>query len=156
MWNEVKNYYYSFVIKRIRSRFDILNEITKPKFAEKAKIWHQNHQNEVENILITLDSKTQSGYLMVIQFVSKTKPECQPISKIKTSMIYKTCSSVNLFGFFPLYSHTKRGGKEVWKILGIPCWKRRKMKGSGLVKYYLFNLPFLKKRCQQCKIEEKK
>ena len=156
LWDNLKNYYYRFAIKRFQRYYDSCDNTTKLKFAEKAKIWHQNHQNEVENILITLDSKTQSGYLMVIQFVSKTKSEVQPVPKLKTNMIYKTRNSFKLFGHFPLYSYAKRGGKEVWKILGIPCWKRRKMKGTGLIKYYLFNMPFLKKCCQQCKIEENK
>lgn len=61
-----------------------------------------------------------------------------------TSQSKKYILSYNLFGFLPLFTYKHRGGKEVWKILGIPIWKVRKMENSMVKKYYFLNLLILK------------
>ena len=52
---------------------------------------------------------------------------------------------LKLFGFLPIWSSKKRDGKTTYYLLGIPFWKRRQIEKSNLIKYYLFNIPILRK-----------
>ena len=49
-----------------------------------------------------------------------------------------------LFGFIPLYGYKHIGGREVWKVLGLPIFKIRKMANGITTKYYIFNIPVMK------------
>lgn len=49
-----------------------------------------------------------------------------------------------LFNFLPLMSHTKKGGREQWNILGLPIFKIRRFANGMTTKYYVLNLPLIK------------
>lgn len=49
-----------------------------------------------------------------------------------------------ILGFIPLYSYKQIGGRKVWKILGLPIFKIRKINNTNIQKYYIFNCPILK------------
>lgn len=49
-----------------------------------------------------------------------------------------------LFGFIPLYGYKHVGGRKVWKVLGLPVFKIRKMSNGITTKYYIFNIPVMK------------
>ncbi|MBR1826033.1 MAG: hypothetical protein IJ770_05555 [Alphaproteobacteria bacterium] len=61
-----------------------------------------------------------------------------------TSELQKQKNTLKLFGFIPLWSCKKRGGKYTYSLLGIPFWKVRKIENCRVVKYYLFNIPILR------------
>lgn len=76
------------------------------------------------------------------------------ISKVKCLLfniipLFKIRKEINnmkyiLFGFIPLYGHKHIGGREVWKVLGLPIFKIRKMSNGITTKYYMFNIPVMK------------
>lgn len=64
-----------------------------------------------------------------------------PLAKIKKSSVsYK----LYLFGFLPLYERKQVGGRKVYKFLGLPVFKVRKMANGITTKYYVLGLPVLK------------
>lgn len=64
-----------------------------------------------------------------------------PLFKIK-----KRQNSFKIYGVgnVPLFSYKRQGGKRVWKVLILPIFKIRHIHYGKTVKFYLFNLPFLK------------
>lgn len=56
----------------------------------------------------------------------------------------KHSRTIKLFFFLPIYGWKQRGGRKVWKILGIPVFKIRKMANGITTKYYLFGIPVMK------------
>lgn len=52
--------------------------------------------------------------------------------------------SYKLFNFIPLLAIKSKGGRKVYKALGVPVWKIRKMENNITTKYYLFGIPLLK------------
>lgn len=52
--------------------------------------------------------------------------------------------SVKLFNFIPLFKYKQIGGRKVYKILGLPIFKIRKMANGITTKYYILGIPVLK------------
>ena len=52
--------------------------------------------------------------------------------------------SVKLFNFIPLFKYKQIGGRKVYKILGLPIFKMRKMANGITTKYYFLGIPVLK------------
>ena len=50
-----------------------------------------------------------------------------------------------LFDVIPLLTYQKRGGNQVWKVWGIPVWRVRKIANTDITKFYLFEIPLIKK-----------
>ncbi|MBQ7633210.1 MAG: glycosyltransferase [Alphaproteobacteria bacterium] len=137
------------------------NNITKLNYVDgtqKTALWHSNvieGQNDIQlqnvlkeypEILDKLDktiSPTQPKNIeqphkaVVLSAHVQSEPLIAPQLK-------KYVLSYNLFGFLPLFTYRRRGGKEVWKILSIPFWKVRKVENGTIKKYYFLNLPLLK------------
>lgn len=72
------------------------------------------------------------------QSSSEVHSEPVPLKPLKLIRYYK------LFNFIPLFSRIQRGGRRVWKILGLPLWKIRRFENNITTKYYLCGLPFIK------------
>lgn len=64
--------------------------------------------------------------------------------QIQESDLIKYSQIVKFLFFLPVYGWVEKGGKKVWKVLGIPVLKRRKMAKDDSVKYYICGLPFIK------------
>ncbi len=64
-----------------------------------------------------------------------------PLAKIRKDEM--SCK-LNLFGFLPLYERKQVGGRKVYKFLGLPVFKVRKMANGITTKYYVLGLPVLK------------
>jgi len=64
-----------------------------------------------------------------------------PLLKIRKDL---SSMKISLFGFLPLYGHKKVGGREQWKLFGLPIFKIRKMANGITTKYYILGLPVLK------------
>ncbi len=58
--------------------------------------------------------------------------------------VAKDKQTLKLFGFIPLLSIKRRGGKTAYYFLGMPIWKIRRMENEKLIKCYLFNFPILR------------
>ena len=52
--------------------------------------------------------------------------------------------SVKLFNFIPLFKYKQIGGRKVYKILGLPIFKIRKIANGITTKYYFLGIPVLK------------
>lgn len=52
--------------------------------------------------------------------------------------------SVKLFNFIPLFKYKQIGGRKVYKILGLPIFKIRKMANGITTKCYFLGIPILK------------
>ena len=44
----------------------------------------------------------------------------------------------------PVVKSKHVGGRKVWKVLGLPIFKIRKMSNGITTKYYIFNIPVMK------------
>ena len=64
-----------------------------------------------------------------------------PLLKIRKDL---DAMKISLFGFLPLYGHKKVGGREQWKLFGLPIFKIRKMANGITTKYYILGLPVMK------------
>ena len=51
---------------------------------------------------------------------------------------------IKLFNFIPLFKYKQIGGRKVYKILGLPIFKMRKMANGITTKYYFLGIPVLK------------
>ena len=69
--------------------------------------------------------------------------------------IDKHITSYKLFGFLPLWTIKRRGGRKTYKLFGFPIWKVRKMVDSLTEKYYFCGLPLMKKQVNQNHITTK-
>ena len=49
-----------------------------------------------------------------------------------------------LFCLIPIFGWKEKNSCKVWKILGLPVLKSRKVSGDKTVKYYVFGIPFIK------------
>lgn len=64
-----------------------------------------------------------------------------PLLKIRKSIEKE---KYTLFGWIPLWNYKRIGGRKVWKILGLPILKIRKMSDKNILKYYILGCPVLK------------
>lgn len=63
----------------------------------------------------------------------------------KSELHVKSCKlSYKIFGFLPILNYKKVGGREQWKVLGLPLFKIRKMANGITTKYYILGLPVMK------------
>ena len=163
-WAEVKRYYYTFAVRRICSYYGKCNSDTKIEFSKRVREWCKN-KNLVElinsapekkerllaivrpnNILNKITSYLFLPYYWVATLFLRKKKARLLIKKkksIKPVKITKKESSIKLFNFIPIATFKQRGGKKVWKILGLPVWKKRTADNKN-IKYYLFGLPIIK------------
>lgn len=58
--------------------------------------------------------------------------------------INKQTFSIKLFNFIPIFKCTRRAGKIVYKILGLPIWKVRHHENNITTRHYLLGIPFIK------------
>jgi hypothetical protein len=49
-----------------------------------------------------------------------------------------------LFNFLPIFSYKRVGGRNQWKIFGLPIFKMRHMANGITSKYYILGIPVLK------------
>ena len=70
-----------------------------------------------------------------------------PFIKIRKDL---NSMKIKLFGFLPLYGHKQIGGRNVWKIFGLPIFKIRKMANGVTTKYYILGIPVLKVSKKVC------
>lgn len=70
--------------------------------------------------------------------------ETKLYKKIYESDMLKSSQSFKLLFFLPICGWNEIGGKKVWKILGIPVFKRRIMAKDNSIKYYVCGLPLIK------------
>ena len=131
----VKN---DFPIKVVENNISKLNFIDG---TQENALWHTNvtgGQNDIQlqNVL--------KEYPEILDKLDKTITMAPKIKKVAPKAPPKSIISYNLFHFIPFYTYKRRGGNQVWKILGIPIWRIRKMENTHTVKCYLFGLPFIK------------
>ena len=61
-----------------------------------------------------------------------------PVPNNKIEITFK------LFNFLPFYKYKKVGGREQWKVFGVPIFKIRQMTDRIATKYYILGMPVLK------------
>ena len=59
-------------------------------------------------------------------------------------MIIKEQQIIKLFTIFPIYGKSISENGTTWKLLGIPFFKVKNLKGKNIKKYYLLGLPITK------------
>lgn len=136
----VKN---DFPIKVVENNISKLNYIDG---TQETALWQNNvigGQNDIQlqNVL--------KEYPEILDKLDKTitKPETAPKPKTITEKSSakpepkKYAVSFKIFKYIALYTHKKRGGNQVWKILGLPIWRKRKFSDNQTIKYYLLGIP---------------
>ncbi|MBR1825780.1 MAG: glycosyltransferase [Alphaproteobacteria bacterium] len=112
--------------------------------------WNDENTNRYFGSLITLPKlayniDTGEYYKLPKDYHKKLMSEMQnQQGKVENKHVSKRIISYKLFNFIPLLTYKQRGGRQVWKILGLPVWKVRKMADNTTTKYYLFGIPLLK------------
>ncbi|MBQ7632748.1 MAG: hypothetical protein IJS88_01365 [Alphaproteobacteria bacterium] len=52
--------------------------------------------------------------------------------------------SYKLFNSIPIFGSIQCGGRQVWKVFGLPLWKIRRFENNITTKYYICGIPFIK------------
>ena len=71
-----------------------------------------------------------------------------PLMKIKKDI---NKMKVKLFGFLPIFSYKQKGGRSVYKILGLPFFKIKRMENGITTKYYILGIPVMKVSRKECR-----
>lgn len=116
------------------------NNITKLNFVDGTQeqaLWHSNVQGGQNDVQL---QNVLQEYPEILDKLDKTQTNTQTstVKPQKQVIFYK------LFNFIPIFTYKKRGGNQVWKILGLPIWRERKFADCQCVKYYLCALPLFK------------
>ncbi|MBQ9270837.1 MAG: glycosyltransferase family 8 protein [Alphaproteobacteria bacterium] len=117
------------------------NNITKLNFidgTQETALWHTNvieGQNDIQlqNVLCE--------YPEILDNLDKTVSATHCQNEKQNSQKY--IITYKFLKYIPLWKYKKRGGNQVWKILGLPIWRKRDFADNQSVKYYLFGLPLL-------------
>lgn len=129
--------------KEEKRKADILTVCKKIlNFAENKKL-KKTEQNCMKQFL----AKSFNEYQEDKTFYQELNNLLNLTNKRKITMhnvVEKHSREIKLFCILPLYGWNKRGGKKVWKILGLPVFKIRKMANGITTKYYVLNIPVLK------------
>lgn len=67
-----------------------------------------------------------------------------PTDNPSANDVQKQKTTLKLFGFIPLFSLKKRGGKTTYYLFGLPFWKVRHIENTDQTKYYFFFIPLLR------------
>lgn len=129
--------------KTAKRKADILSVCTQILDFAHAKNWSRQEEVCLQQFL----AKSFNEYQKDQAFRAKLENLLNLIS-IKEQTMYGTVEKhskiIKLFCLIPIYGWKQRGGRKVWKILGLPIFKIRKMSNGITTKYYILGLPVMK------------
>lgn len=129
--------------KTAKRKADILSVCAKILDFAHAKNWSRQEEVCLQQFL----AKSFNEYQKDQAFRAKLENLLNLIS-IKEQTMYGTVEkhskTIKLFCLIPIYGWKQRGGRKVWKILGLPIFKIRKMSNGITTKYYILGLPVMK------------
>ena len=128
---------------------EYLQETDEALLPQYAKYYGQNIKSRFK--ILNSDEKKQYKPL-VEAFIKRWKFAAKDDALSGT---IKSVHTYKLFNFIPLLTVKQRGGSKVYKILGLPIWKVRKMADNLTAKYYFCGIPLLKKQTKENRITTK-
>ena len=105
-------------------------------------IYKTKYCNHLVNLYRGFNKQEKKQYRKIAK--SFLKKYDIPLSVMSDGIGPKHVLSYKLLNFIPLFSYIQCGGRQVWKILGLPLWKIRRFDNNITTKYYLLGLPFIK------------
>lgn len=129
MQKDIFDNYCQFVFNVL---FKLYDEFKKEKHSD---IWSSRALGFLAEFLTSI-------FIQRYKKTHKTKVKELCLTYIRDEELTKT--TIKLFNFIPVYNYTKRAGKVVYKVLGIPFWKVRHIENNITTKYYFLGIPFIK------------
>ena len=129
--------------KTAKRKVDILTVCAQILDFAHAKNWSRQEEICLQRFL----AKSFNEYQKDQAFRAQLESLLNLISTKEQTMygaVEKHSKTIKLFCLIPIYGWKQRGGRKVWKILGLPVFKIRKMSNGITTKYYILGLPVMK------------
>lgn len=100
--------------------------------------YHRYMENDLHDTILELFADDKYIIENIDKLTAKIYQFIEDKNKALQIKLTKKVSTVKLFNL-PVATFKQRGGKKVWKLLGLPVWKRRTADNKN-IKYYLFGI----------------